>query len=320
MATLYAAKGAGSSTSDLYTIDETSGAGTSVGPIGFAVTGLAFRPSDGRLFGWTSQGSAAHPLSLIEIDPDTGAGTLVADNGIGSNDSVGDICFGADDTLYGWRIFPKQAYTIDPLTAALTAIGSSGLSSSTHGGGLDFHGGVLYVAPTSVTADLDSVDTGTGAATFVGTLVLDGGSPIGSGYRVASLADDGTTLYGVALSAGIAYLITVDTTPSPNCQITTIGALPADTDGLAWSVPPPAGLVVDFVGTPLSGDAPLTVAFTDLTTGSPTSWAWDFGDGDSSSLQNPTHSYPLDGVYDVTLTVDSGAGAGAADGGAFRAP
>ncbi len=46
-----------------------------------------------------------------------------------------------------------------------------------------------------------------------------------------------------------------------------------------------------------------TVTFNDLSTNSPTTWAWDFGDGATSTLQNPTHSYPSPGQYQVCLTV-----------------
>jgi len=59
----------------------------------------------------------------------------------------------------------------------------------------------------------------------------------------------------------------------------------------------------DFVGTPTSGEAPLTVQFTDKTTGSVDSWYWDFGDGKASSEQNPVHTYWTAGVYNVILTV-----------------
>lgn len=44
-----------------------------------------------------------------------------------------------------------------------------------------------------------------------------------------------------------------------------------------------------------------TVQFTDTTTGGATAWAWTFGDGATSALQNPTHSYGTAGVYRVTL-------------------
>ncbi len=39
------------------------------------------------------------------------------------------------------------------------------------------------------------------------------------------------------------------------------------------------------------GGAPLSVTFTDSSTGSPAFWAWDFGDGNSSTVQSPSHSY-----------------------------
>jgi len=59
--------------------------------------------------------------------------------------------------------------------------------------------------------------------------------------------------------------------------------------------------VADFSGTPLSGTAPLNVAFTDLSTGVVTAWTWDFGDGGVSSLQSPSHNYTVPGTYKVSL-------------------
>ena len=60
--------------------------------------------------------------------------------------------------------------------------------------------------------------------------------------------------------------------------------------------------VADFTATPTSGDAPLNVQFTDLSTGSPTSWSWDFGDGTTATEQNPSHIYTSAGNYTVNLT------------------
>ncbi len=45
-----------------------------------------------------------------------------------------------------------------------------------------------------------------------------------------------------------------------------------------------SGIVADFSGTPTSGTVPLTVQFTDLSTGGPTMWSWDFGDGGTSMV------------------------------------
>lgn len=61
----------------------------------------------------------------------------------------------------------------------------------------------------------------------------------------------------------------------------------------------------DFIASLTIGDAPLTVEFTDQSTNNPTSWQWDFGDGNSSSEQSPSHTYNEMGQYDVTLTATS---------------
>ena len=48
--------------------------------------------------------------------------------------------------------------------------------------------------------------------------------------------------------------------------------------------------------------------FTDLSTNGPTTWLWDFGDGNTSNLQNPTHTYSVGGIYNVTLTTSNSYG------------
>jgi hypothetical protein len=80
----------------------------------------------------------------------------------------------------------------------------------------------------------------------------------------------------------------------------------AATIALAPVSPPP---VADFTGTPTSGARPLSVAFTDLSTNSPTSWDWDFGDGSAhGTTQNPTHSYTAAGTYTVVLVATNAGG------------
>jgi len=71
--------------------------------------------------------------------------------------------------------------------------------------------------------------------------------------------------------------------------------------------PPPTPPVAAFTSAPNSGTAPLNVAFTDTSTGTITSWLWSFGDGATSTLQNPTHSFAA-GTFSVSLTVAGPAG------------
>ncbi len=71
---------------------------------------------------------------------------------------------------------------------------------------------------------------------------------------------------------------------------------------------PPGPPVASFVANPTQGSAPLMVQFTDTSLGVPTSWTWDFGDGDSSSEQHPLHTYLTPGTYTVSLTVNNNSG------------
>ena len=77
--------------------------------------------------------------------------------------------------------------------------------------------------------------------------------------------------------------------------------------------PAPAAseLIPNFTGTPRSGVSPLAVQFTDTSTGfvEPVTFLWDFGDGNSSSSQNPPYSYAEPGSYSVTLTINQASGA-----------
>jgi len=93
----------------------------------------------------------------------------------------------------------------------------------------------------------------------------------------------------------------------------------------------PKAIKADFSAEPRTGDAPLTVRFTDLSTGNPTRWEWDFGDGNiipasedgelfsdeedvacdggrcppQNKVQNPRHTYRVPGTYAVTLTASN---------------
>ncbi len=86
----------------------------------------------------------------------------------------------------------------------------------------------------------------------------------------------------------------------------------ANNSGLQYALANPRGVCdcgveADFFGTPTTGNVPLTVNFTDLTTGGPTSWLWTFGDSGTSFAQNPSHVYTSVGTYTVSLTASNAA-------------
>jgi PKD repeat protein len=65
-------------------------------------------------------------------------------------------------------------------------------------------------------------------------------------------------------------------------------------------------LIANFSASPLALCVGAPVTFTDLSSSTAISWAWNFGDGNTSNLENPTHIYSAAGTYNITLTVSNG--------------
>jgi hypothetical protein len=105
----------------------------------------------------------------------------------------------------------------------------------------------------------------------------------------------------ICVVASAALLLTLGIVLAPSIM----GSL-----GVAMVEPPPPSSppppVASFGAKPTLGEAPMTVHFTDRSSYSgdfvSQSWDWDFGDGQHSSLQNPTHTYYAEGFYHVALT------------------
>jgi len=82
------------------------------------------------------------------------------------------------------------------------------------------------------------------------------------------------------------------------------GSAPAPASAVAPTAAFPA-----LAGSPSVGQA---VTFTDTSTGNPTAWSWSFGDGATSTLQNPTHAFLAAGTFTVTLKATNSAGSSTA--------
>lgn len=134
---------------------------------------------------------------------------------------------------------------------------------------------------------------------------------LNSGYEFLDLYVSGI---GEAQPAAIVAVPDVQTANGFTVQLS--GAPDTVNYNLVWHVrvvdetenPPVAGPVAQFTFSPsgfvISGS---TIYFTDTSTdilpAVITNWAWDFGDGNTSALQNPTHIYNAAGTYSVKLTV-----------------
>jgi len=67
-------------------------------------------------------------------------------------------------------------------------------------------------------------------------------------------------------------------------------------------------IVANFTSNPNPSAIDQSVQFNDTSTGSPTTWNWTFDDGNTSTLQNPTNSFPSAGTYSVNLNVTNASG------------
>lgn len=207
---LYAADGAGgNSTTNLYIVNPATGAVVStIGPIGFPVTGLAFHPATGVLYG-TTGGEVGTP-SLVSIDTLTGAGTLIGANGQGP---VADISFRADGTLFGWSEGSDDLVTISLATGVATVVSDSGLGTS--GSGIAFSpSGTLFFAGSGSNGMLRTIDPATGAPTDVA--VMTGGP---APNRVNAMAFNSAGVLFGSVRGGT--LVTINTTTA---AVTTVGS------------------------------------------------------------------------------------------------
>ncbi|HTJ39023.1 MAG TPA: PKD domain-containing protein [Dactylosporangium sp.] len=148
-------------------------------------------------------------------------------------------------------------------------------------------------------------DSGTVATTNADDLLFAAGmsggaySAAGTGYTSRIITGNGDITQDRAVAATGSYSATATNVGPWIMQLAAFKA------GGGGGTPAP---VADFTGTPTSGTTPLNVQFTDASTGAPTSWAWTFGDGGTSTAQNPSHTYAAAGTYSVSLTAANAGG------------
>jgi Zn-dependent metalloprotease len=150
--------------------------------------------------------------------------------------------------------------------------------------------GTITISPTgasSVTLTFLSFDFESG---YDYLYIYDG--PSTASAQVTGSPFSGTTLPGPFTSSGGSITI----------RQTSDGGVTAAGFALSWtctsSVSPPIAQYTADVTSSCTG----IIQFTDQSTNTPTSWLWNFGDSQTSTAQNPSHTYTASGTYTVTLT------------------
>jgi PKD repeat protein len=130
----------------------------------------------------------------------------------------------------------------------------------------------------------------------------------GAGHSATTNSNGNYTLSGLAAGTYTLTAAKSGYTFAPASLQTTVP--PNATAKSFVGTPVPAAPVANFTASRLTGPAPLTVNFTDTSTGNPTSWAWDFDNNGTtdSTQQSPSYTYTTAGTYSVKLTVTGSGG------------
>jgi hypothetical protein len=229
--TLYTST-SGSAGGTLYIVDQATGAIVqNVGPlndvngINYGITGMAFHPTTGILYGATHNyvnASSATLRRLVTINPATAQVTVIGSFNLpvvpGTNPrapTMSDISFDAAGNLYGVGSIGAQLYSINTSTGQATQIGNAGFDY-TEGGGLAVSSaGVFYGTPHVDKYGTYSSTLGT--FTFITNPVKPAGGPYGA------LGFDGGTLYGANKGNTSQRLVTI--VPATGA-VTDVGAIP----------------------------------------------------------------------------------------------
>jgi PKD repeat protein len=255
-------------------------------------------PDRGAAWVLFMEGVAVLPVAEFSGTPTSGVLPLVV--------AFTDLSGGGTVTAWSWDFGdggtstatnPGHTYaTAGSYDVSLTVTGPAGTTNETKTG-------YITVSEPPPVADFSGTPLSGVAPLGVSFSDLSSGGPVTSwawtfGDGGTDTAQDPSHTYTVAGTYDVALTVTG----------------PGGTDGetkigyVVVAEPPP---VADFSGTPTNGYSPLSVAFTDASSGLVSAWSWDFGDGGTSTAQDPAHTYGTPGDYTVSLTATGPGGADA---------
>ncbi len=309
----------------LSVIDTATNKVTATVPVGKQPTGVAVSPAGTKVY-VTNGGS--NSVSVIDTATDMVTATV----------PVGYYPFGVAVSPAGTKVYVtnnKNNYVSVINTTTNTVTATVPVGSSPYGISITPDGTKAYVANSESTS-VSVIDTATNKVTtrvslgfspiafgqFIGPRpaqpvlpVADFSSNITSGYAPLSVQfiDLSKSATGWNWNFGDGAISTEQNpihiySAKGNYKVTLKAANANSTDLKSVNITVLARPA--FSASPTSGKTPLTVSFTDQSTGSPNSWKWDFGDGTNSAEKNPVHIYNKAGQYSVTLTLDKSGGGG----------
>jgi hypothetical protein len=237
--TLYAASVRGLATGSssgvagsLYTVNLATGTPTFIAPLRagglpIGVTGMAAHPSTGTFYGITSPLSTTQRQSLVSLDVNTGAATLIGEMRLPGS----DIAFNRAGILFTWLPATSQLGIVDITNGSVTPIGPARGSGPPAGLAIDAQG-KAYVTPKGAAGTLDTVEIGTGAIVPGPQL---SGAPFPTAINSMTFTASGLLL-AVNSNAGVPASTRLVTINIATGVVSNIGTLPDDTDALTFSL------------------------------------------------------------------------------------
>ncbi|MDA8241246.1 MAG: PKD domain-containing protein [Nitrospiraceae bacterium] len=242
----------------------------------------------------------------------------------------------------GWSLAETCTYSINPQINSFNLNGGSGSVSITAGAGCAWTAISNNASWLHVTSGASgtgggtvgySVDQYTGTGSRQGTMTIAGQTfTVNQTGCTYGLSPGSSPIFTSAGASGQTFSVTTNGTICPwtaaeslSWVSITSGASGTGNGTVTYTVDPYSSVpwrsgninvadksfaitqhgllpTANFSGSPASGNTPFQVFFSD-SSGNATSWLWDFGDGGSSTLQNPTHTYQTTGnPFAVTLT------------------
>jgi hypothetical protein len=296
----------------LFTINPATGAKiTDVGAVGFGVTGLAFHPTTGILYGTTNSNDPTLPKGLITINTTTGAGTSLGTIRNAGNvaTNMPDIDFDSNGTLYGWSGTGNDLYSIvlnscDGGGDVSCFASEEGISSlSTYGNGLVFDNTDNLYLFGNGDDTYYQIDTDT-AATISENYFFNGS---GQGYSIgAATSNNDNVLFGARMNFGStpSDLVIIDT-DSNTILSTGDNADMQYMDAIAFFNPDPVASAVttDVASSLTQTEATLNGTITDTGGAEPTERGFNWGLTDTYGTNVVQNSGPYNiGAFSSNLS------------------
>ena len=254
-----------------------------------------------NVFGSVTQPTGSAPTAAFSASPSSGQGPLTVTFTDASTGNITARAWDFGDSSTSTLPQPSHTYaTAGTYTVGLTVTGADGSNTATKTGYI-----TVTAPPVAKPVAAVSATPTSGPAPLAVTFT---DASTGSITTWAWNFGDGST----STLRQPAHIYATAGTYTVKLTVTGPGGSSAATKTITVTAPPVAKPVADFSATPTSGRLPLKVAFTDTSTGNITTRAWDFGNGSTSTLRQPTHTYTTAGTYTVKLTVTGPGGSNTA--------